>query len=168
MAELDKSTAADVNKKAVADGQKNEQLGSGKKIGLVEAMLILMLVGLVFIFIFPMQQLKVDKAAEAAARLKIAPLVDKFEVVTAAMEQYKANDPFGEYPFTIEELNLTGVNSDEFTFSYDSESKKVIATSLEAYGKADIKVIYSLEDKTYEVEDPTPLKKPTIKNEWLI
>ncbi|MEF3695423.1 MAG: hypothetical protein V3576_08775 [Candidatus Cloacimonadota bacterium] len=168
MADLEKKATAEETRKPVEKVAKTEQIGSGKKIGLVEAMLIMMLVGLVFIFIFPMQQLKVDKAAEEAARLKISPLVDKFELVIEAMEQYRANDPFGEYPFTIEELNLTTINNDEFVFSYDSEAKKVTATSQEAYGKAGIKVNYSLEDKIYEVEDPTPQKKPTIKNEWLI
>jgi hypothetical protein len=165
MADLQKkpeATEAKPEVKAMESG-----LQSRKKIGLVEMMLILMLVGLVFIFIFPLQQLKVDKAQEQLVQQKVSPIFATFDRVVEAMEQYRANDPFGEYPFTIEELNLTNMNTDDFKFEYDSENKNVIAKTTEAFGKAGIGIVYNLEAKSYTLDDPAPDKKPIIKEDLL-
>jgi len=137
------------------------------KVSLVELIMILMLVGLVFVFFFGMRQLKVDKANEAIAQTKFEATVPSFQKLIEAMETYRKNDTFGDYPAAIEELNLSSVDNEDFKFEYTFDNLTVTATSQAAFGKAGIKVNYNLEDRSYSVDDPAPEKKPTVKDEWL-
>ncbi len=137
------------------------------KVSLVELILILMLVGLVFVFFFGMKQLKIDKANEALAQSKFEAVVPTFQKIAAAMESYRKNDEFGDYPAFLEELNLGEVNTPDFKFEYVFDTLTLTATSQASFGKAGVKVIYNINDKSYSVEDPAPEKKPTVKDEWL-
>lgn len=137
------------------------------KVSLVELILILMLVGLVFVFFFGMRQLKVDKAKEALAQAKFEAIVPTYQKVIDAMENYRKNDEFGDYPAFLEELNLGSIDSEDFKFEYVFDTLTLTATSQAAYGKAGIKVNYNINDKSFTVEDPAPEKKPTVKDEWL-
>jgi len=140
---------------------------AGYKVSLVELIMILMLVGLVFVFFFGLRQLKVDKTNEAIAQTKFEASVPTFQKLIDAMETYRKNDPFGDYPAAIEELNLGSVDNADFKFEYSFDNLTITATTKAAFGKADIKVIYNMNDKSYTVEDPAPEKKPTVKDEWL-
>ena len=99
-----------------------------------------------------------------------------------AAEAFKLQDEFGDYPFDFGLLNLSDtdsykIKSDEngvmyidatdFTINYDTEQYSFIATSTESFGKAGVKVIYILSEAAYQVEDPAPERKPTIRDEWL-
>ncbi len=137
------------------------------RVSLVELIMILMLVGLVFVFFFGMKQLKVDKANEAIAEGKFEAVVPTFQKVIAALENYRKNDQFGDFPAVLDELNLGNLDNGDFKFEYIFDALTVTATSQAGFGKAGIKVIYNLNDRSYSVDDPAPEKKPTVKDEWL-
>ena len=146
---------------------KAETIAHSNNISLVEMIMILMLVGLVFVFFFGMKQLKVDKANEALAQTKFEAIVPNFQKIIAAMESYRKADEFGDYPAFLDELNLGAVDNQDFKFEYTFDTLTLTAVSLPAFGKEGIKVIYNIHDKSYTVEDPAPDKKPTVKDEWL-
>lgn len=137
------------------------------RISLVELIMILMLVGLVFVFYFGLQQLQIDKANEAIAQEKFESIIPTFEKIIAAMESYRKADEFGDYPITLEELNLGDINNKDFKFEYSPDDKTITAISLPDFGKAGIKIIFNLADRSYSVDDPSPDKKPTVLDEWL-
>ncbi len=159
------------------DNVKNENAVNTKKtpkmadfstrVSLVELIMILMLVGLVFVFYFGMKQLQIDKANEAIAQEKFENIIPTFKNIIEAMETYRKADEFGDYPAFLEELNLGDINTNDFKFEYSADTYTITVITQPAFGKAGIKVIYNLSDKSFTVEDPTPDKKPTIKDEWL-
>ncbi|HNZ88300.1 MAG TPA: hypothetical protein PKI74_00775 [Candidatus Cloacimonas acidaminovorans] len=159
------------------DNVKNENAVNTKKapkmadfstrVSLVELIMILMLVGLVFVFYFGMKQLQIDKANEAIAQEKFENIIPTFKNIIEAMETYRKADEFGDYPAFLEELNLGDINTNDFKFEYSADTYTITAITQPAFGKAGIKVIYNLSDKSFTVEDPIPDKKPTIKDEWL-
>jgi hypothetical protein len=114
-----------------------------------------------------MKQLQIDKANEAVAQTKFESIVPTFSKIIEAMESYRKTDEFGDYPITLEELNLGDINTKDFKFDYSPDELNVIAISQPDFGKAGIKVIYNLRDRSYTVDDPNPEKKPTVKDEWL-
>jgi len=163
MPDTEQTKAAPKQVKPSADTAK----AANMKVSLVELIMILMLVGLVFVFFFGMKQLKIDKANEAIAQTKFEAVVPNFQKLITAMEEYRKADEFGDYPAFLEELNLGDINTEDFKFEYVFDTLTITATSQASFGKADIKVIYSIGDKSYSVEDPSPEKKPTVKDEWL-
>lgn len=56
------------------------------KVSLVELILILLLVGLVFVFIFGMKQLKLDKKAEGMAKNKFEAILPVLQTAIDAAE----------------------------------------------------------------------------------
>ncbi|HRY83574.1 MAG TPA: hypothetical protein P5533_02960 [Candidatus Cloacimonadota bacterium] len=155
--------------KPVKKVEKSPGLAPKRNIGLIELMMLLMLVGLVFVFVFPMQQMKVDKAQEKIVQQKVEAIVPSFAVIQQKIEEFvnaPANE-FKDYPFDLSQLNIGTVNTPEFTFSWDETNRKIVATSTKAYGKEGIKLNYSIEDKIFEIDDPKPADKPVIKDEWL-
>ncbi len=98
------------------DNVKNENAVNTKKtpkmadfstrVSLVELIMILMLVGLVFVFYFGMKQLQIDKANEAIAQEKFENIIPTFKNIIEAMETYRKADEFGDYPAFLEELNI--------------------------------------------------------------
>jgi hypothetical protein len=137
------------------------------KVSLVELIIILLLVGLVFVFVFGMSQLKIDKAAEALAQQKFEAIIPALQRVIAAAEDFKKKDEFGDYPFDYSQLNLGDLSTEDFTIEYDNEIYAVRAITKAAFGKEGIRVTYILTDASYQVEDPAPERKPTIRDEWL-
>lgn len=169
MAELAKKPDPVKEIKPANKGEKTAEHAPKRNIGLIELMMILMLVGLVFVFVFPMQQMKVDKAQEKIVQQKVEAIVPTFAMINQKIDEFvnaPANE-FKDYPFDLTQLNIGTVNTPEFTFSWDETNRKIVATSTKAYGKEGIKLSYSIEDKVYEIEDPKPADKPVIKDEWL-
>ncbi len=145
----------------------NKPVDTGYKVSLVELIMILMLVGLAFVFIFGMRQLKVDKANEAIAEAKFAAVIPTFQKIVNAIEDYRKNDEFGDYPAFLDELNLGPVDTQDFKFEYVFDTLTLTAISQASFGKPGIKVVYNVSDRSYSVDDPAPDKKPTVKDEWL-
>lgn len=136
-----------------------------RKASLVELIMILMLVGLVLVFIFGMQQMKVNKQKEMIAQQKFESVIPVFDNIIKAMEDYRKNDPFGAYPVDLGEVGT--FKHEDFKFSYDPESFIITGTSTKEFGKEGVEVKYSLNNAVYEVNDPKPKESPTVKDEWL-
>ncbi len=151
-------------------------------VSLVELIMILLLVGLVFVFVFGMKQLKLDKKAEVIARQKFEQILPVLQTAINAAEEFKRTDDFGDYPFDFGQLNLvatdaydvnsndTGemyIETDDFMIKYDADKYEFIVITKPEFGKADIRVIYVLADRSYKVDDGSPERKPTIRDEWL-
>ncbi len=171
MADTELKPKQENTKKVTEPGTKQNTAGNGSqhKIGLIEMMMILMLIGLVFVFVFPMQQMKADKAQELVIQGKIETLIPTFDKIKLAVDNF-VNSPeneFKDYPFDLSQLNLGSVDTPEFKFSWDESNKKIKATSTKEFGKENIVIAFSMENKTYEVDDPKPEVKPTVKDEWL-
>ena len=67
----------------------------------------------------------------------------------------------------IEEIiDPAKVNTPEFKFSFQ-ENGTVIMTTTKEFGKEGIKVTYDIAKNTYDIEDPNPEVKPTIKEDWI-
>ncbi|MCB5252906.1 MAG: hypothetical protein RBR69_02245 [Candidatus Cloacimonadaceae bacterium] len=174
MSETQKNTTKKTNEQSVVE--------SKHKVSLVELIMILLLVGLIFVFTFGMKQLKMDKRAEALAQQKFEAILPVLQTAIDAAEEFKRTDDFGDYPFDFGQLNLTDtaqykvisndagelyVETDDFLIAYDADNYGFITTTKDEFGKAGIKVIYMLNDKSYSVEDPAEDRKPTIRDEWL-
>ncbi|MCB5259431.1 MAG: hypothetical protein PHY41_03865 [Candidatus Cloacimonetes bacterium] len=174
MSETAKNTQVKVNS--------NQKVSDTHKVSLVELIMILLLVGLLFVFFFGMRQLRIDKAAEALAHEKFEALIPVLQEAINATEEFRRNDEFGDYPFDFGQLNLMGSNAyevktddtgmmymetEDFVIHYDADNFNYTATTTENFGKAGIKVIYVLSESSYQVEDPAPERKPTILDEWL-
>lgn len=136
-----------------------------RKVSLVELIMILMLAGLVLVFIFGLQQMKIDKQKEAEAHQKFELIIPTLTDIIQKMEDYKKNDEFGDYPIDMGEVGV--FKDDNFVFEYDPENYIVKAISTESFGKAGVVVSYSLENAVYEVIDDKPGEKPTVKDDWL-
>lgn len=174
MSEIQKNTQKKTNEvPAVA---------SKHKISLVELILILLLIGLVFVFIFGMKQLKTDKKAEGLAKSKFEAILPVLQTAIEAAETFKRTDDFGDYPFDFGQLNLSAtdnyainsnaegemyIETDDFMILYDAENFGFTIITKDEFGKAGIEVIYILAERSYKVEDPSPDRKPTIRDEWL-
>jgi len=157
----------DTEKTDIKNKAEQKPVDTSYKVSLVELIMILMLVGLAFVFIFGMKQLKIDKANEAIAEAKFEAIVPTFQKIVNAMEDYRKNDEFGDYPAFIDELNLGTIDTQDFKFEYVFDTLTITATSQAGFGKAGVKVIYNMSDRSYSVDDPAPDKKPTVKDEWL-
>ncbi len=137
------------------------------KVGLVEIVMILLLAGVIFIFVFGMSQMKKEKAQELALQQKFEKVLPTFATITQAAKEYQAADPFAAWPLSIEEMNLPkDINTPEFTFTF-AENGIVILTTTKAFGKEGIKVSYDIAKDGFDIEDPTPDAKPNIKETWL-
>lgn len=137
------------------------------KVSLVELSMILLLIGLFFVFFFGMRQLKVDKALEATAQAKFEAMIPTLERAIAAAEAYQKADEFGDYPFDLGQLNLGDLQMEDFVLEYDGETYAFVVSSTAAFGKEGIKVSYVLADRSYSISDPAPDRKPIIRDEWL-
>jgi hypothetical protein len=172
MPDTAKNDKAGTEKKNAPKNARKESAYAGEinpkhKIGLVEILIFLLVAGVVFIFIFGMNQMKKEKAQELALQQKFEQVLPNFALITKAAKEYQANDPFAAWPLSIEELNLPqNINTPEFKFSF-MENGVVVLTTTKEFGKEGIVVNYDIAKDSYSVEDPSPETKPTIKEDWI-
>jgi len=107
------------------------------KVSLVELIMILLLIGLVFVFIFGLRQLKEDKVKEAQARESFAAVLPILNTAIEAAEEFKRTDDFGDYPFDFGQLNLS--DTDEYTIQSNESGELYIETG-------DFTISYDAED----------------------
>lgn len=132
------------------------------KFSLVELLSIILLVGLLFVFIVPVQQAKVSsvRVAEAANLLKV--IGDK-------ANEFR-NDPENGYYPDISQLNLGSlIESDYFEYSIASDDSTVVAATKPAFGREGATLVYSLGAKQYRIgRDENDLTSSRYINEnWL-
>lgn len=137
------------------------------KLGLVEILMFLLLAGVVFIFIFGMQQQKRDKELELAMQQKVEVLKETFGDIATAADSLKKKDEFGDWPLSIDFMNIdpAKLKTDEYTFDW-LDSGSVVLTTTEAFGKEGVKISYDVEGDSYTVEDPNASTRPQIKESW--
>lgn len=100
--------------------------------------------------------------AKRAVR-KIRP---RFATIAGAAIDYQNNDPFGEWPGSLEEfIDPDEVDTEEFSFAW--EEGRVVATSTRAFGKAGVTIYYYLDQGRFEIYDPDPNTLPNVEPAWL-
>lgn len=169
---LDKKNATTQNDKIVkpeakAEDISGDNLKTPKRFGLVEMILILLLAGIVFIYIFGMKQMKMEKAELARTQQLFEQVVPTFDKITKAAKAYQAKDEFAAYPVDISELFPPAeIDTKEFKFTI-SDAGIVTATTTKDFGKEGIKVNYNIGSKAYDISDPAPDTPPNILDTWL-
>ena len=149
------------------DSAAKDELKVGPRFGLVEMILILLLAGVIFIFIFGLRQMRIEKAEIARTQNLFEQILPTFEKVSAAAKAYQAKDEFGAWPIDISELfPPSEVDTKEFKFTIN-DSGVVTATSTKEFGKEGIKVNYNIPGKSFEIDDPNPDAKPNVLDSWL-
>ena len=145
----------------------NLEMKEGHSIGIVELLIFIILAGVIFIFIFGMKQMQEEKEKELLAEKKFEQVLPNFALISNLAKEYQKNDPFASWPAIIEEIiDPSKVNTPEFEFTFQ-ENGTVIMTTTKEFGKEGIKVIYDISKNTYDIEDPNPDVKPTIKEDWI-
>jgi hypothetical protein len=137
------------------------------KVGLVEIVMILLLAGVVFIFIFGMSQMKREKAEELALQKKIESTLPMFDMITKAAKALKNDPNWGAWPFDITQLNMpSSPDTPDFKFTID-ETGVITCTCAKSIGKEGVKILYNIDKNSYDVQDPNPDAKPKIRQDWL-
>jgi len=139
----------------MAEATKTDQRKN--QFSLVELLMILMLVGIVFVFWIPMRDAKINqqKTQEAITNLK---------TVAEADVAFKNSDlGGGSYAFDISQLNL---NMEKKYFDYTVTDSTVVATSTPTFGKAKVSLYYFLPNGPYKVNDD-PVSTDIIDENWL-
>ncbi len=139
-----------------------------KKFSLIELLMIIMLVGIVVTFIYPLRQMKIDRARtqEAIEIIKKAAALD---------EEFK-KDPdrgFGDYAFDFSQLNYKPEN-EYFTFrvaDVELEDRTITggyitATTTEKFGHEGIQIKYMLPSGPWTLDEPDKAKDIIHRN-WL-
>ena len=139
------------------------------KITLLEIMMIIMLVGVIFIFIVPFNQMKKEKRQDDINMERVSEALINIQKIAAKVEEYRKKDEFGAYPVDYSELKLGNLNTEFFGLNYAMEDTSVVATSLDSFGKKDIKIKYKFSNQVYVVEnDGDGVKsRKYIKDYWL-
>lgn len=102
------------------------------------------------------------KEAEAAVR-EIRP---GFDAIAEAAWNYRNNDVFGEWPYSLEEfIDPDTVNTGEFTFRW--ERGVVIAVGGVNFAKPGLEIHLNLESEAFSIYDPDPQSQPNIDPAWL-
>lgn len=137
------------------------------KLGLIEILMFLLLAGVIFIFIFGMQQQKRDKEMELAMQQKFEELKPTFLEMAAKAKQIKAADEFGDWPLVVDVLNVdpAKLKTEEYTFDW-LDSGSVVMTTTEKFGKEGVKISYDVAADSYTIEDPNATSRPVVKESW--
>ena len=139
-----------------------------KKFSLIELLMIIMLVGIVVTFIFPLRQMKIDRSRTQEA-IEIVREIAKID------EDFKNNPDLGdgEYAFDFSQLNYKPDNA-YFTFrvaDVDMEGRSItggfiVATTTEEFGHEGIQIKYMLPSGPWSIEAPDKAKDVIHRN-WL-
>lgn len=133
----------------------------------LRTLIFLLLAGVIFIFVFGLQQMKREKEQELVIQAKFEEVLPTFGIVAKAAKDLREDPNWGEWPFDILQVaDTTKINTPEFKFTW-SENVQVILTTTKEFGKEGIKVIYDVEKDSYSIDDPEPNVKPVIKDNWL-
>ncbi len=130
---------------------------------LIELLSIIILVGLVFIFAVPINQVRLS-------RQYVSQAVTTIQDIAVKAEAFKNNPENGYYPIDISQLNIDKqIASDYFKYSIDSEDSTVVAETKPAFGKEGAVLIYSLTGKQYRIGkgDADKVSTKYINENWL-
>ncbi|PID28694.1 MAG: hypothetical protein CSB55_03960 [Candidatus Cloacimonadota bacterium] len=130
------------------------------KISLIEFLMILMLVGIVFTFIVPMKQKRINfERTKEAVRL--------MQVIRNASIEFK-NDPEGgdgDYAWVIDQLNMDLEKEGAYFFDYSLTDTSVVAVTNEKFGKKGLEIMYYMPSGPFTIKDEKT--KSIIDPNWL-
>ncbi len=144
--------------------QKKENISTSlsDKLTLIEFLTILLLVGLVFVFVVPVNQAKVSQ-------IKVNNAITMMTSIGEKAEAFKNNPDNGYYP-DISQLNLgDATKSDFFEYTINQDDSTMYAVTKPAYGKKDAYLVYNLSSKQFSVgkDDADVTSKKYINENWL-
>lgn len=132
------------------------------KFSLIELLIILLLVGLLLIFIIPVNQAKVSRSRVTEALSTLKMIGDK-------AEEFKNNPDNGYYP-DLSQLNMDNqIKSEYFDYSVVADDSTIVAESKPAFGKKGAFITYSLSSKQYRIGkgDNDQISTKYINENWL-
>jgi Tfp pilus assembly protein PilE len=114
------------------------------KFNLIELLSILLMVGLLFVFIVPVQQAKVS-------RNHVTEAVSTMQMIAGKAEEFKVNPENGYYP-DISQLNLgQQIASEYFDYAIGSDDSTVVAETKPAFGKKGAFLVYNMSTRQYRI-----------------
>jgi hypothetical protein len=137
--------------------------GNYSNFSLIELLSILILVGLVFIFIVPVNQTRMSRA-------HLGDAITTIEMIGEKANEFKNNPLNGYYPIDISQLNIDKqIASDYFKYSIVSDDSTVVAETKPAFGKEGAFLVYSLPNKQFRVgkNDSDKISSKYINENWL-
>lgn len=145
----------DKNKKAVETTQHS-------KFSLIELLTILLLVGLIFVFVIPVNQAKIS-------RNRVNEAITTLQMIGDKAEAFKNNPDNGYYP-DLSQLNLGDqTKSKFFDYTINPDDSTIVAETTVSFGKKGAYLVYNLSGKQYRIgkgENDTESSK-YINENWL-
>jgi competence protein ComGC len=132
------------------------------KFSLIELLMIIMVVGIVFTLIVPMQT---DKNNHE----KIKEAIKNIQIITRANIAFKSDPENGYYAFDVSMLNIDDKlekKGDNFLFDYTLTDTTVIATTNKFFGKEGAEIFYYLPQGPWQAGKNSVTKK-IIDPNWL-
>jgi competence protein ComGC len=129
---------------------------------LIDLLSVIILVGLLFVFIVPVNQAKVS-------RNLIADALGTIQMISQKAADFKNNPDNGYYP-DIAQLNLgKQIESDYFEYSIGADDSTVVAITKSGFGKKGAYLVYSMTGKQYRIgkNDSDQLSSKYINENWL-
>jgi Tfp pilus assembly protein PilE len=134
----------------------------GSKFSLIELLSILILVGLLFVFIVPVNQAKISRS-------HVAEAVQTIDMISKKAEAFKNNPDNGYYP-DISQLNLgKQVESDYFEHSIAADDSTVLAQTKPPFGVKGAYITYSMSSNQFRVGkgENDKISSKYISTNWL-
>ncbi len=135
-----------------------------QRFSLVELLTILLLVGLIFVFVVPVNQAKIS-------RERINEAITIINLIGSKAEAFK-NNPENDYYPDLSQLNLGDTTKSKyFNFSINTLDSTVVAISTKAFipNQDSLYLVYSLSGKQYRIgkNDNDAVSKKHINENWL-
>jgi competence protein ComGC len=143
--------------------KKNDKSIAYSKFSLVELLSILILVGLLFIFIVPVNQARLS-------RKYVSEAISTIQFIGQKADDFKNNPENGYYPIDISQLNIDKqIASDYFKYSIVSDDSTIVAETKPAFGKEGAVLVYSLTGKQFRIGkgDNDKISSKYINENWL-
>jgi Tfp pilus assembly protein PilE len=132
------------------------------RFSLVELLTILILVGLIFVFVVPVNQARISRA-------RIGQAISTLQFIGERADEFKNNPENGYYP-DLSQLNLgSQIDTLYFNYSISADDSTIVAETKPAYGKKGAFLVYSLSGKQYRIgkDDSDQMSQKFINENWL-
>jgi type II secretory pathway pseudopilin PulG len=131
---------------------------------LIELLIILLLVGLVFVFVVPVNQARTSQK-------RVNDAIQLMTSIGEKAEAFKNNPDNGYYP-DISQLNLaTPIDTTFFSYEIVMDDSTMVAKTQPAFGKKGNYLVYNLASKQFTVGNPKDeadaVSKKYINENWL-
>ncbi len=137
---------------------KHSGLVKKKSFSLIDLLMIIMVIGIIFVFVIPLRQDGIDfqKAQEAIKNIQIIKFADI---------AYKNDPELGDGDYAAE-LSFLNLKLEEKYFTYSVTDSTVVATSTEEFGVKGAQIIYNLPNGPWMTGGKEKVKD-RINTDWL-